>query len=171
MTSSASIVRIANQKDFSEIWRLFRESHSENALFPLAEDKINWFLSRVLSPESIPSDDVNVRGVLGVIGTIGSLEGMVLLTIGSQWYSRAHYLEEYMVYVDTGHRRSGHAKALVSWMKLQSEVTGLPLLTGILSTKRTEAKCRLYQRMLPKAGEYFLYPARKEQIMNGSSGG
>ncbi len=169
--SSESIVRIANQKDFTEIWRLFRESHAENALFPLAEDKVNWFLHRLLNPELIPADDVNVRGVIGVIGEVGNLEGMALLTVGSQWYTRAHFLEEYMVFSDPRHRRSGHARALVDWMKKQSENTGLPLLTGILSTKRTEAKCRLYQRMLPKAGEYFLYPAFKEQTMNGSSGG
>lgn len=153
--SSPSTVRVAGAKDYDEVWRLLMESHGENALFPLAEDKVRWFVMRVIFPERITPDDAGVRGVIGVIGPIGALEGLVFLTIGTYWYSHAKHIEEFMVYVDSRHRRSEHAKALVGWMKSQVELTGLPLVTGIMSTTRTEAKVRLYERMLPKIGAFF----------------
>lgn len=160
--SSPSTVRVASGNDYDEVWRLLMASHSENALFPLAEDKVRWFVNRVIYPESIPAGDTGIRGVIGVIGPINALEALVFLTVGSHWYTHAQHIEEYMVFVDPRHRRSNHAKALVSWMKDQVEITGLPLLTGVQSTHRTEAKCRLYQRMLPKIGEFFfLTPKNK----------
>ncbi len=153
--SSPSIVRIAGPKDFDEVWRLLMESHKENSLFPLAPEKVRWLVNRVIYPETIHPNDTGIRGIIGVIGPIGALEGLVLLTVGSFWYSDAQHIEEYLALVDIRHRRSGHAKALVFFMKEQVRLTGLPLLTGIMSTIRTEAKCRLYQRMLPKIGEFF----------------
>ncbi len=153
--SCVSKVRAATHGDFDEVWRLLMESHGENALFPLAEDKVRWFVNRAIFPEAIPPGDTGVRGIIGVIGPVGALEGLVFLTIGTYWYSHAKHIEEYMVFVDPRHRRSEHAKALVRWMKEQVDRTGLPLVTGIMSTNRTEAKCRLYQRMLPKVGEFF----------------
>lgn len=154
--SSPSVVRVARPEDYDEVWRLLMESHMENALFTLAPDKVKWHLNRTLFSDAIPVDDPGFRGVIGVIGTIGELEGLVFIGIDSYWYTYDKNLSEYMVYVSPRHRRSGHAKALVSWMKEQPNKTGLPLVTGILSTIRTEAKCRLYQRLMPKIGEFFL---------------
>jgi hypothetical protein len=153
--SSPSTVRVAGPKDLAEVWRLLIESHEENSLFPLAPEKVRWLVNRVIYPETIPLDDTGIRGIIGVIGPIGALEGLVLLTVGSFWYSNAQHIEEYLAVVDIRHRRSGHAKALVAFMKSQVDLTGLPLVTGIMSTIRTEAKCRLYQRMMPKIGEFF----------------
>ena len=39
----------------------------------------------------------------------------------------------------------------------QVEITQIPLMTGIISNIRTEAKCRLYRRMMPKIGEFFYF--------------
>src|SRR6266576_4095419 len=152
--SSPSIVRVAISDDFSEVFRLLMESYAENALFKLARTKVTWFVKRALNPESISPEDTGTRGISGVIGSIGDLDGLVFLTVGSFWYSNDFHLEEMMIFVDPRHRKSGHAKALVGWMKSQSDILRLPLITGILSTQRMEAKCRLYQRMLPKIGEF-----------------
>jgi len=94
--------------------------------------------------------------VIGVIGPVGALEALVFVTIGTFWYSNDSHIEEFIVYVDPEYRRSNHAHALMDWMKEQVEITGLPLVTGIISKERTEAKCRLYRRMFPKVGEFFL---------------
>lgn len=153
--TSPSVVRVALPEDAQEIWRLFLQGHRENGIFTLAPEKVNWFLHRVLNPESIPIGDTGPRGVIGVIGPVGSLEGLVFLTIGQYWYSNDLHLEEYIIYTDPEHRKSHHVQALVQWMKDQVEMTGLPLVTGIISNIRTEAKCRLYRRMLPKIGEFF----------------
>ena len=152
-----SVVRLSKPDDRQELWRLFLQAHNENGLFPLAPHRVNFFLDRVLYPELIHPMDTGVRGAIGVIGDVGHLEGMSFIIFGNYWYSEAKHLEELIVYVDPECRRSDHAKTLVTWMKNQSDVTHLPLVTGIISNSRTEAKCRLYQRLLPKVGEFFLY--------------
>jgi hypothetical protein len=152
----ASSVRIATPADAQEVWRLFLQGHRENGLFTLAADKVQWFMNRVLNPETIPPGDTGPRGAIGVIGPVGALEGLVFVTIGDYWYSRDKHVEEFIVFVDPECRKSNHAHALIEWMKLQVEITGLPLMTGIISNERTEAKCRLYRRLLPKVGEFFL---------------
>lgn len=154
--SAPSVVRIAKPEDYQDIWRLFLMVHRENSLFPLAADKVEFFLRRVLFSDQIPLGDTGPRGVIGVIGSLGSLEGFVFLTIGEYWYSTSKHIEEMSVFVDPEHRKTGHAQALIEWMKEQVELTNMPLVTGILSNERTEAKCRLYRRMLPKIGEFFM---------------
>lgn len=152
-----SIVRVAKQDDRQEIWRLFLQGHRENGQFNLAPEKVDYFLTRALVPEAIPAWDTGPRGAIGVIGDVGALEALVFVTIGSYWYSHDRHLEEFIVYVDPECRKSTHARSLVSWMKHQSDLTGLPLVTGIISNERTEAKVALYSRMLPKVGAFFLY--------------
>ncbi len=152
-----SVVRIAGPADRQEIWRLFLQGHRENGQFTLAPEKVEYFMTRALFPETIPDWDTGPRGAIGVIGDVGALEALVFVTIGSYWYSHDRHLEEFIVYVDPECRRSYHARALIDWMKRQSDNIGLPLVTGIISNHRTEEKVRLYSRMLPRVGAFFLY--------------
>lgn len=152
-----SIVRVAQAADRQEIWRLFLQGHRENGQFNLAPEKVDFFLSRALSPELIAEWDTGPRGVIAVIGDVGKLEALVFVTVSTYWYSNDRHLEEFIVYVDPECRSSGHARALITWMKQQSDMTGLPLIAGVISNERTEAKVRLYQRMLPPIGAFFLY--------------
>ncbi len=152
-----SDVRIGVEADRLGIWRLILHGHRESGYFDLAPDKIDWWLTRLLNPHLIAEWDTGPRGAIGVIGPVGDVEGMALVVFGEYWYSHDKHLEEYLCCVDPEHRASGHAKALISWMKEQSVLTGLPLVTGIMSNHRTEAKVRLYSRMLPKAGAFFVF--------------
>lgn len=155
--TSPSVVRVARPEDRAEIWRLFLSGHRENGQFSLAPEKVDWFLSRALQPDAIPQWDMGPRGVVGVIGDVGKLEALVMIFISTFWYSHDRHLEEHLVYVDPECRRSFHARSLIKWMKEQSEKTGLPLVTGVISNERTKPKIELYGRMLPKCGEFFLY--------------
>lgn len=157
---SPSIVRDGRVEDWVEVWRLFLQGHRENGIFALAPHKIQWLLTRLLCPETIHPADTGLRGVVGVIGPVGALEALCVLTVAEYWYTDEKHLEEFLVYVDPEYRQSDHAKALVAWMKHQTDITGIPLLTGIISKERTQAKCRLYGRMLPKVGEFFLYTGK-----------
>ena len=150
-----SIVRTATMDDWQEIWRLILQGHNENGMVTLAPSKVAWFMQRALMPQAIPLGDTGPRAVIGVIGRPGKLEGLVFVAIGEFWYSAQKHLEEFDVYVDPEFRKSEHAIAMIAWMKTQVEETGLPLITGIISNHRTEAKCRLYRRYLPKVGEFF----------------
>lgn len=152
-----SVVRIAKSDDRAEVWRLLLQSHRENGQFALAPAKVDWLVTRALNAELIPDWDVGPRPVIGVIGSVGRLEALVLIGIDTYWYTDERHLAEYLVYVDPECRRSYHAHTLVDWMKMQSRRTGLPLLSGIISNERTAAKVRLYRRMMPPIGAFFLY--------------
>jgi len=150
-----SVVRVAKPEDHMEVWRLFLQGHHENGLFPIEPAKVDWFINRALHPEMIPEWDNGIRGAIGVIGQVGALEALVFAVLGEYWYTRHKHIEEFIVFTDPEYRKSGHANALHEWMKNQVETTNLPLVTGIMSNVRTEAKCRLYRRHFTKIGEFF----------------
>jgi len=153
-----SVVRVGTLADWNEVWRLTLMAHHENGgPFSVDMEKSRYFIQRALAPQMIDPRDAGPRGVIGVIGPSEKLEGLVVLFIGSYWYSAQQHLEEFIVFVDPECRKSLHARTLIKWMKRQSDLTGIPLLTGVLANNRTEAKVKLYDRMLPRAGAFFLY--------------
>ncbi len=171
-----STVRLAGPADRAEVIRLLILGHTENGLFPFDRTKAEWWVDRMLNPGLIPEWDTGPRGAIGVIGESDRLEGLAFVTIGRYWYTNHRHLEEFVVFVDPSCRSNHdgekvpHAKALVEWLKEQSRQTGLPLLSGILSQKpRMEAKVRLYQRMLPKAGAFFCFDPKITAITASSS--
>lgn len=168
ITPSPSVVRLATPADHQEIWRLFLQGHNENGIFQLAPDKVEYFIQRALFPKMIPPWDQGPRGEIRVIGPVGKLEAICFVIIGQFWYSHDYHIEELLVYVDPEFRHSDHSKILIDWMKKAAEKSGLPLLTGIMSNYRTEAKVRLYQRQLPKIGAFFLWRPQVNATTNGA---
>ena len=109
--AAPSIVRIARPEDYMGVWKLLLCSHAENGKFPLAPEKVEYFVQRALVPEVIPPDDTGPRGVIGVIGPPGGgLEGLAFVIISCFWYTTQRHLEELMVFVDPECRRSNHAR-------------------------------------------------------------
>ncbi len=155
-----SLVRPATPEDYDEIWKLFRLLHQENGVFDLSEAKLDWILKRVLLPQLIPQDDTGLRGYMGVIGPPGALEAFILMIVASYWYSDQLHLEELATFVHPNHRRSKHAHALLNYSKRMSDVINIPLLIGIVSNQRTEAKVRLYRKHFTETGSFFLYNAK-----------
>lgn len=157
--ASQSIVRPAVPRDEAEVWRLLRLLWAENAMFSICDEKVQFYLDRLLRPESIKPDDVGPRGFIGVVGPVGALEACIMLTVGSVWYSEDFTLDEHLNFVDPRYRQSDHAKALISYAKFCSDKIGIRLVIGVLSTKRTAAKVRLYERQLTACGSFFIHPA------------
>jgi GNAT superfamily N-acetyltransferase len=105
------------------------------------------------------------NGLVGVIGEPGKLEGGILLRITDVWYSDDKVLEERAIFILPEYRgvKGGRARRLCEFAKRAAETMGMPLLIGVLSNHRTEAKVRLYERQFGKpTGAFFLY--------NGSTG-
>jgi hypothetical protein len=154
-----SIVRIAGPADESEVYRLMLLAHAEISIFPHSNERVVWYVRRFLFGHQLHPDDTGPRGVIGVIGPVGALRALTMVGLGQYWYTDSRHLEEYLVFVDPEHRKDSarYGPTLIEWLKERSRSTGLPLLTGILSNHRTEAKVRLYQRMLPQIGAYFFY--------------
>lgn len=155
---SVSIVRPAVPEDKTELWRLFKLLLIENALFSISTRKVDFYLDRLLNPQDILPEDTGPRGFIGVIGPVGALEACIMLTLGSSWYSEDITLDEHLNFVDPNHRQSNHAKALIGYAKNASDQIGIQLIIGVLSTHRTAAKVRLYERQLTKAGNFFIWP-------------
>lgn len=143
-------VRIATPGDEENLMALCRDLHAENALLAMNEERVKETLRLALERK---------RGVIGVIGLPGSrLEGAIVLIFGQLWYSDQWCIEELFSYVPPAFRRSDNAKALIDYSTNVADEMKMPLLIGILSNARTEAKVRLYQRKLGKpVGAYFLY--------------
>jgi len=103
------------------------------------------------------------EGLVGIIqGENSVLEGAILLRIGSMWYSDEEVLEEKAIFIHPNFRsaKGGRARKLCEFSKQVSDSLGIPLVIGVLSNHRTEAKIRLYERQFGKpSGAFFLYNA------------
>lgn len=143
-------VRVADTRDIGPIISLCEMLYEENGekTFHICQHKMQTVIDNVLSKRG---------GIMGVIGEGGDICGMICLVLEAPWYSEDFGLYELFNYVHPDHRASNYAKSLIAFAKRQSEKLQIPLDIGILSTLRTEAKCRLYRAMLPKVGEFFRY--------------
>lgn len=147
-------VRTATPEDEEGIMGLARLVNSENGVFVMNEDKV----LNVVRPSLYLHG-----GIVGVIGPRDYLEGVVVLRISQYWYSDVSFLEEMCVFVHPDYRaaKGGRARKLVEFAKKASERLDMPLMIGILSNSRTDAKTRLYERQFgPAAGAFFLYGAK-----------
>lgn len=151
-------VRTATPEDEAGIMGLARLVNSENGVFKMDEEKV----LNVVRPSLYLSG-----GIIGVIGPRDYLQGVVVLRISQYWYSNVSFLEEMCVFVHPDYRaaKGGRARKLVEFAKSASEKLGMPLMIGILSNSRTDAKTRLYERQFgPPAGAFFLYGAQTGQM-------
>ena len=142
---------MARADEEDEIYRLLMELYNENALFSLDEKKVR---------ETIRLATQRKGGVIGVIDGPNGLEGSVGLSITQWWYTSEYHLGEYWCFVKEECRQSNHAKDLINFAKWCAETMNMPLHMGIITTKKTAAKERLYRRVLPKVGAFFLFNAK-----------
>lgn len=158
-------VRLAVEADFNSLMNLALSACSENAVVPPEVEKVAL---------SIWGGIIRQTGIIGCIGPVGGkLEGGVLLSMGEMWYSKELILEEKAIFVDPEFRsaKGGRARKLAEFAKTVANELQIPLAIGVLSTNRTQAKIRLYERVFGEpAGVYFLYGA-KTGLSDGADGG
>jgi N-acetylglutamate synthase-like GNAT family acetyltransferase len=147
-------IRLATPDDLDEVMQL---------AFMACED--NGFLDyspELLAREIYPALCLD-HGLFPVIGPPGGeIQGFVLLRIGTMFYSTRQCLEEKCLWVHPEHRaaRGGRARKLLEYTKKSADTLGLPLIIGIMTSRRAEAKVRLYERTFgPPTGAFFLYGA------------
>jgi GNAT superfamily N-acetyltransferase len=104
------------------------------------------------------------HGLVGAIGEPGGkIEGVVVLRTGTMWYSDEPVMEEKAIFIHPDYRsaKGGRARKLCEFSKKAASAIGIPLIIGVLSNNRTEAKVRMYRRIMgPEAGAFFLYGAK-----------
>jgi hypothetical protein len=148
-------IRIGTPEDIHGVMALAMAACEENGFVDPNPKKL---LSEIWSALNLD------HGLMGVIGQKGGqLEGAVLLRIGSMWYSDSQVLEEKAIFVDPNQRsaKGGRARRLCEFSKQVADSLNIPLIIGVLSNHRTEAKVKLYERQFGKpSGAFFLYNAR-----------
>lgn len=165
MTTDLS-VRVGTPEDLDGMMSLAMRATEENAFVRPDTEKLLTSLWPALNREG---------GIVGIIGNPGeAFEGAILLNVGELWYSRNPVLEERAVFVAPEFRnaKGGRARKLCEFAKEAANELGIPLSIGVLSSSRTQAKIRLYQRMFGEpAGVYFLYGAKTglDSIPEGNS--
>jgi hypothetical protein len=103
------------------------------------------------------------HGLCAVIGPHdGNIEGIMVLRIGTLYYSDQMCIDEKVIYIHPDYRsaKGGRAAKLCEFGKRTADVLGLPICVGVLSNTRTAAKVKMYERIFgPAAGAFFLYGA------------
>jgi hypothetical protein len=148
-------VRIGGPEDVHPMMELALQACEENGFVDPNPQK--------LLAEIWPALNLD-HGLVGIIQDGGGqLEGAILLRVGPMWYSDANVLEERAIFIhpDFRNAKGGRARRLCEFSKRAADTLEVPLMIGVLSNHRTEAKVRLYERQFGKpSGAFFLYNAR-----------
>lgn len=153
--SSFTGVRIANQTDEPAIYELLIRMHGENGVFSFCEKKVREGMMMATRPQKD-----NRIGIIGVIDGPKGIEGTIGLVADQIWYTEDWHVSEMWNFVHPDYRTSGHAPRLIKFAQWCSDQMNLPLLIGVVSNKRTEAKVRLYKRLVPYMGAFFMYGSK-----------
>lgn len=148
MTPQPASVRVATSKDEEAVYRLLCMAHEENGMCRMDEDRVRNHIKYAIERKG---------GVIGVIDGPTGLEGCLFMILSQWWYSTDWHLDEMCNFVRPDCRRSTHAKDLINFGKWFAEQMHMPLFIGVLSTHRTEAKVRLYQRQITHGGAVFFH--------------
>lgn len=147
-------IRMGQPEDLDEIMEIAMQACDENGFLNPNPVKV--------ASEIYPALCLQY-GIVGVIGKPGGkIEGGVLLRIGAMWYSDYYVVEEKAIFIhpDFRNAKGGRARKLCEFSKKVADMLGMPLLIGVLSNSRTEAKVRMYERQFGKpSGAFFLYGA------------
>jgi hypothetical protein len=147
-------IRVGTPDDIHQLMDLAMNASNELAFVDYDPEKILGEIWAALHQEG---------GVVGVIGEVGGqIEGAVLLRTGAMWYSSKTVLEEKGIFIHPDFRssRAHRGRRLCEFSKRVADQLGVPLIIGILSNDRLEAKGRLYERQFGKpSGMFFLYGA------------
>ena len=149
------IIRIATPEDVDDVMNLAMSACEENGFVNPNPTKLLAEIWPALKQD---------HGLVGVIGEVGGRpEGAILLRIGKMWYSDDDVIEEKAIFIHPDYRnaKGGRARRLCEFSKKVSSELGIPLMIGVLSNNRTEAKVRMYQRIFGEpSGAFFLYNAQ-----------
>lgn len=146
-------IRIATPDDFQEIFRVCCLLHKENGQHSFSEWKVRHIIWK-----GVNRDDA----IIGIIGEPKNIKAIIYLVVDRVYYSDECQLLELWNFVRPDCRKTDYAKRMIKFAKRCADETGLHLTIGIISDDRLAAKERLYARLLPKGGTFFVYRAKQD---------
>lgn len=154
MTENPTVIG-ATLSDLPEFMRLFKVMHSENGLFDLDEDCVVETFDRAVK---------NKEGVIGLIkGPDNDIRAMLMMLITRYYYTTQFHLEELFNYIALPWRKTNYADTLLRYAIHCQQQLKIPLVIGVLTGHRMEAKVRLYRRRLGMpSGAFFVHGAAPE---------
>lgn len=143
-------VRLAVPADEAELLRLTPMLHEETGYGSYNAEKVRAMVAKALTRQG---------GIIGVIGDIGDIRGCVYLALDPIWYGDDWHLVELWNYVRPDARRDPRAFGVqqVEFAKDCSDRIGVRLFIGVFNNVRLEAKTRLYDRHLKRAGAFYIH--------------
>lgn len=148
-TARPENVEIASPADEEELVALMHEVFREQPIFKINEDKMRQGIRLATQREG---------NVIGVIRGPERIEAYIIAQLASYWYTDEWHVEELSSFVHPDYRSGGgRARSLIEFAKWFAEQMNMPLIMGILSTKRLEAKVRLYRRQVTPCGAIFVH--------------
>lgn len=141
-------IRVATPDDFQEIFRICCLLHAENGQHEFSEWKARNFIWKGCNQD---------QSLVLVIGPSDNIKAVLYLEVQPIYYSDEVQLGEAFNYVRPDCRKSDYAKRLIQYAKRCAEATKVHLTIGVISDVRLEAKQRLYERLLPKGGVFFIF--------------
>jgi len=145
-----SEVRIATPADRDGMIDLLHMMYAENGVASLSVQKMLAFLDRGLARD---------YSIIGIVEDEGVIKASIGLFLHQWWYSEDYHVEDTWCFVHPDYRKSTYAKDLLKFAKKCADDLDMQLLIGILSSERTAAKVRLYEKEFgPSMGCGFVYP-------------
>lgn len=162
MTSQTPKVRVGTPDDLDAMMQIAMMATEENGFVAPNPMKLLQAIWPALHQE---------HGIVGIIGEPGGrIEGAVLLSVGTNWYSDVPLLEERAIFIHPDFRaaKGGRAARLCEFSKKVADELQITLTIGVLSDHRTAGKLKMYQRIMgcPPSGAYWLYGATTGQAAN-----
>lgn len=147
-TTCPSSVRVITAADEEAVYDLLMLLYAENAMASMSEAKVRGMIRRATEKQG---------GLIGIIEGPDGVEASIGLILNTWWYSDEWHLEEMWTFVHPDHRKSSHARDLIDFAKWAAEAMSVPLLMGILTQHKADAKVRLYRSMIPQVGALFVH--------------
>lgn len=150
-------VRLASREDADSIMQCLRMMHDENGLFTLAEDRVRNIIGQAFDPP-----DGLQPPIIGVIGKPGDVEATMCLTLSQFFYTDQYHMTDLWCFIRPDSRKKNHIQTLLNFAKSCADQVGVPLFTGVISNKRTEAKVRIFSRHFgtPLGSAFFYQPLK-----------
>lgn len=149
MSERPKNVRPARPGDEDNLFDLLCLAYKENAPFSMSDKKVRAIIEAATSDKEI------------IVGVVDAPDGKIAASVGAiftqWWYTEDFHIDELWNFVHPDHRRSTHAKDLISYMKWVSDMMDMTLHMGVLTTTRVEAKVRLYGRQMQQTGAFFMH--------------
>lgn len=150
LQSACPDVRLGRPEDRAAILDLCYRLADENAVFPLAREKVEALVDKALSRET--------GALMGVSTKDDILCGCICLDMVSMWYSSVAFITDIFNYLSPEYRKTNLARQQLRFAKMVADQFGMPLFVAIMTTIRAETKMNLYAaEKFRQVGGQFVY--------------